>query len=342
MTEGQVADLFHNNVAPQLAEPVQADPRRAVIEAMASQYPELQAIGMADMQAQAKAKPYEEHVIDGKIVRSAPGGQTQVLGDFKERDEWSEPIERDVDGKRMLMQQNRKTGQWKAVGTGGTNVQINTGSKGDLSYMGEIDKSIAPGGKSYEPAAGAAKNLQLTTQALSAIDQGASTGFMEPTIQALRGLGERMGIENATTAPTDQLGGLLKDRVFSRLGSLGAQVSNSDREFIEAAQGSLSTNPKALKMLLAYAAAADMMEIQRHNKVVESRMVGTENPALFEASRINYSANLGDDEFGDMVARALQGKPMVPKGTKPAPAPAPATPRGTPLDPRIKWSDMGR
>lgn len=347
MTEGQVAELMQNNVAPQLAEPVKADPRKAVIQAMISRYPEMQAVGATDMASLAKQKPYEEHVIDGKIVRSAPGGQTAVLGDFKDRDEWSEPYDMTVDGKTIKVRRHTKTNKVEAIGQGGNNVSINMGDKGDLSFMGEVDKAIAPGGKRYEKAVASANSMALTNQALGAIQQGASSGTAEPIIQTIRGLGERVGIENAATAPTDTLGAALKDRTFNRLGGLGAQVSDADRSFVEAASGSLSTNPKALKVILAYQTAADMIEVQRHNKTVDQRAAMSQNPDMFGAAKVNFDVNFSDPEFADMVQRVLQGKPAIGGGPAPAVVPgasptqaAPATPRGAPLDPRIKWSDL--
>jgi len=49
MDDGQAAALMQNDVAPQLAEPVAANPREALVRAMTSKFPEMQALGKAGM-----------------------------------------------------------------------------------------------------------------------------------------------------------------------------------------------------------------------------------------------------------------------------------------------------
>lgn len=49
MNDQQVQNLMENDVAPQLAEPIKANPREAVIGALSSRHPELQALGQADL-----------------------------------------------------------------------------------------------------------------------------------------------------------------------------------------------------------------------------------------------------------------------------------------------------
>lgn len=309
-----------------------ADPRKAIVQAMSSRFPEMQALGASDIRSLGSSG-YKDSEVNGKIVRTYQDGTTKILGDFKDKPEEWETYQ---EGER-LMRRNKGTGKVEQVyGPQRPLVQVNTAQKGDLSYMGELDKSIAPGGKSYDPASGAVRSLDATTQALGAINQGASTGTGEPIIQAARGLGERIGIKDAATAPTGQLDGLLKGRVFNRLGSLGAQVSNSDREFIENASGGLSANPLALKTLLAYQTAADMKEISRHNRVVDQRAAASDNPELFSASKLPFSVTFENDpEFASMVERAMQGKPVMTKEMRAKanalPAPGITPPGGTPL-----------
>lgn len=49
MDDQQAAALMQNDVAPQLAEPVAANPREAIIRAMTSKFPEMQTLGKAGM-----------------------------------------------------------------------------------------------------------------------------------------------------------------------------------------------------------------------------------------------------------------------------------------------------
>jgi hypothetical protein len=49
MDDQQAQNLMENDIAPQLAEPIKANPREAVIGAMSSRHPELRALGTADL-----------------------------------------------------------------------------------------------------------------------------------------------------------------------------------------------------------------------------------------------------------------------------------------------------
>ncbi len=55
MDDQQAQNLMENDVAPQLAEPIKANPREAVIGAMSSRHPELQALGTADLTRMQKS-----------------------------------------------------------------------------------------------------------------------------------------------------------------------------------------------------------------------------------------------------------------------------------------------
>jgi len=77
MNTQQVSDLLHNDQAPQLADPVKADPKAALVAAMTSRFPEMQkvgAVGMANM-----GKPSEETFGQPQLVRGADGSMQNVL-----------------------------------------------------------------------------------------------------------------------------------------------------------------------------------------------------------------------------------------------------------------------
>lgn len=72
MSDAQAAALMQNDVAPQLAEPVQANPREAIMQALTSRFPELQAAGQADMAALAKQ---EQETFSNPITERGPDGK---------------------------------------------------------------------------------------------------------------------------------------------------------------------------------------------------------------------------------------------------------------------------
>lgn len=55
MDDQQAQNLMENDIAPQLAEPIKANPHEAVIGAMSSRHPELQALGTADLTRMQKS-----------------------------------------------------------------------------------------------------------------------------------------------------------------------------------------------------------------------------------------------------------------------------------------------
>ena len=84
MSTAQASDLMNNDQAPQLAEPVAADPRKAIVTAMASRMPELQAIGKADFAALNKQQQGEVKDINGQAVLTFTDGRpSQLLGDYR-------------------------------------------------------------------------------------------------------------------------------------------------------------------------------------------------------------------------------------------------------------------
>jgi hypothetical protein len=310
---------MEQNVNPKLAEPVPADPQRAVTEALASRMPEMQTVGkagLAEMLAEIKAKKagpaFKEHVVDGVLVRSYADGRTEVAGDYRNRDVWEPAPDLVVDGKTIKVQRNKVTGEQKALATGQIiNVNNTPENKALTAALEGTIKSVLPGGKSYDSASSSAGNLRSTVEALSAIRAGADQGALADFGLQLRKLGERLNIPSAATAPTDQLSSLLKERVFHKLGGLGVAISDADRQFMKEAAGDISKDPRAMKRLLALDAAASIKELSRHNSRVE-QLSAREGMEFLKDNRIPLHYDFGkDDEFADMVENALKGRPTI-------------------------------
>lgn len=110
MNDEQAASLMHGDQAPQLAEPVKADPKAAIFGAMTSRFPELQGMGKATLpgilkQDAAVEKPIE---VNGQLVDPKT---YQVRGDFRTKDEWEQIQVPDAQGKMIPAQRNKRTGQ---------------------------------------------------------------------------------------------------------------------------------------------------------------------------------------------------------------------------------------
>jgi hypothetical protein len=172
MSDADAANLMHNDVAPQLAEPVKPDPRGAMLSALTSGFAPLQKLGEVELEAQAKAgakgagtltqkdilslggfdpksrltaalsgdvsalQPESEKplVVNGQIVKMVPDGKYIPVADM--RDQYEAPIL--VGGDRY--QRQKDTGKivkldnapQVKVSVGGPQVNVNAGQKAGM------------------------------------------------------------------------------------------------------------------------------------------------------------------------------------------------------------------
>lgn len=77
MDDQQALALMQNDQAPQLMEPVKADPKAAILQALTSQLPEMQGIGKAGFSAMGKAE--QETFGQPQLMRGANGRMINVL-----------------------------------------------------------------------------------------------------------------------------------------------------------------------------------------------------------------------------------------------------------------------
>lgn len=329
LDDAGAANLMQNDQLPPggLPDPRAGNPRRAVIEAMSSRYPEIQAIGKAELGGLLKKPSYSDKEVDGKMVRVFDDGRTQILGDFKTKDQWEAAPDIVVDGKTVKVQRNRTTNELKSLATGQIiNVNNSPENKGESAVLTTTVEQVSPKGKSYEGAQAADANLRATTEALGNIKQGADMGALADFGQLLRKLGERVGVANAATVPTDQLSSVLKERVFHKLGGLGVAISDADRKFMQEAAGDISKDPVAMKRLLALDAAASIKELSRHNQKVDSLAKRGGAYELLTSNRFNVNFNAPDPEFAQMLDNVFAGKPTAEGIAPAAPASAPMKP----------------
>lgn len=125
LNDGTAAALMSDNVNPQLADPIKADPRKAVLDALTSRLPEMQAMGKAGL----KPRETKEHIIDNKLIRSDGLTTPTVAGDYgtpKQKDKYG-PIEvvgKDAQGRPIQGQRNLETGKIEPIGNSGQTINV--------------------------------------------------------------------------------------------------------------------------------------------------------------------------------------------------------------------------
>lgn len=185
------------------------------------------------------------------------------------------------------------------------------------------------GGKGFEEAKGLVKHVQASQDLLRTLDDGAQTGSSLATaFQGARKFVEFLGGNaNDITEPTDRAVAQLNQRVLDKLGGkLGAQVSNTDRDFMAQASGDLSTNPETLRRLILLDMKYSMMDVNKHNdlaKQLASQIPGGVALPYHDTGRISLSERNAND-FQNLI----EGKSFAPVAKGPAVRPGAATPPG--------------
>ena len=206
MSDADAMNLMQNDVAPQLAEPVKANPREAVVQAMASQHPELQAIGkvgMAELMKQGQKPGFKDHMTqDGSMVRVYDSGEIKPLGNFaKPKDQWSEPYAiQGVDGKPLMVKRNLATNEVDVVDkapkvTATASSSSSSLTKGQNAGMEQWAKLAA---KTVEDMSTTARSSQGTLRTLGQLEKinesGVPGGPMANASVFLQNLGQQVGV----------------------------------------------------------------------------------------------------------------------------------------------------
>lgn len=256
---------------PQLPErPAQpADPRRAAVGAFASQFPQLQELGKADLAAMGKAnltpkdvmgfsgmdpktkilaatlvsagvpeaqvlqmlKPeLKEHVVNGQVVRQGESGGYGVAGDFRDQFGGVGPVAQGPNGP-IFGQANRGTGEVKFA-PAGTNVNVNTAQRAGERFAGAIAENRAGELKeSYKNAQSAVKSLSALDDASQQLNAGIKSGSLASLDLALGKLGETFGVQrDATNANTEVYAAAIANQVAQYIRNLGTGTAVSDND----------------------------------------------------------------------------------------------------------------
>ena len=262
MDVGQVQNLMQNDVAPQLNEPIKANPQEAVLRAMASQHPELQAIGKMDLQAQLtgkKEKDFEDKIMpDGSVQRIFTSGEIKQLGNFaKKGDQWSEPyLMRGTDGKPLMVKKNLTTNEVDVVDKAPKITATANSSSSSIVPKGETEFSKALGKDVAEEYKQARQTAQQAYKAKSFVGQmekleqsGIFTGPTANIATTLGAVGQTLGIpvdtaKLANSQAFQQQFAAQVANVLTMGGGIGRSMTDADRKAFEQSLPTMLMSPQ--------------------------------------------------------------------------------------------------
>lgn len=286
MTDQQAADLMGNDVAPQLAEPVKADPRRAVLEAMTSGLQPLQQIGQMELQEMLKQKGgglTVKDLLPYANPESIPQLLTQGAGAFQPKA-----------GKREVQDVSIGGGQWQSfeVGPDGrVDMQRPIGQPFSKRPTAS-DISLTNGDGVPKDLAKAQPEIFKETrgQAQSAIRQIQTSDRIErlaqdPQIVAgalarpellLQSLGAKLGFTGPEAATkTQAMMRELAQATLANVKQLPGPLSEKELPFLEAASaGQIEFTPEAILRI------ARLQKAAAHNALMDAYSVYKSNVGL--------------------------------------------------------------
>lgn len=306
----QAAQLMQNNdptAVNNLKDPVAANPREAIVRAMASRDPALRAIGTQDFAQLGKtpAKDFTEHVIDGKLVRAyADGRPPQVVGDYgKPQEQWKEVMIPGPDGRPLKAQQNTATGKIEVIDKGVRVTQTVNGDKMESEADKATAKLVAP--KIEEAAQRAEKALNgiTTAERITELskDPEVITGFGANALTGVASLAAKLGFTGPEgVTKTQELLNQTAKQVLDAQQLLKGSTTEKDILFLQdAASGRLTYTADALQRIAGLAKAAAFNEYRRAQQLHNSarRLPGGENAATLIPFPNELSTVLDPKEF---------------------------------------------
>lgn len=293
MSDQDAANLMQNDVAPTLAEPVKANPREAVIKAMASKHPELQAIGKMDLAAQlaGQKKSFDDKVMpDGTIVRVTDDGTVKPLGNFaKKPDQWSEPfLMKGTDGKPLMVKRNLTTNEVdvvdkapKVTANASANAKTVSG-EGESEFAKALGKDVAGEFKlARQNAQNAYKAQSFVNQMQKLEESGIFTGPTANVATTLGAVAQTLGIpvdekKLANSQAFQQQFAAQVANVLTSGGGIGRSMTDADRKAFEASLPTMIMTPEGRARVYQMIQGQAEQDIQRAKSFQEQLI---SNPA---------------------------------------------------------------
>jgi len=318
---------------------IPADPRQAIMKAMTSQYPTVKKLG-GELFKQRNDQWGKLASLPGVDPQSAlssggdPGKLSIATPEPSSLQTFDTPGDGIVSaiktpqgpGLPPKLQVVQKPAQVKA--------EANAGLKGAADdVLSQAGKDFGFGGKKAEAADALRQKLANTTNLLGVIGQ-AQMGSGAEVFQEARKFAQTLGmpVSDATT-PTELARMGLGQAVMDELGSLGAQISDADRKFMAQVQGSLTTDKRAMEMMLLWRAKKSMETLNRMQASVKEI---SQHP-IFSKAQMPWPSYTGSFTAPEHLANDFealwQGKPLQYAPPQLAPA---RRPNGRPLPPGIE------
>lgn len=323
---------------------VPADPRAAIMRAMTSQYPNVKKLG-GELFKQRNTQWEKLIGMPGMDPTKAiaSGGDPSQLGVA----EIAPPKLGEYVGSSGKTVQTIETpqGPGKPV-----NVQVvreptrisaeanSMPKKPGSEVLEQTGKDFAFGGKQAQAAEALRGKLANTSNLLSTIGQ-AQMGSGAEVFQEARKFAQMLGMPvSEATTPTELARMGLGQAVMDELGGLGAQISDADRKFMSQVQGSITTDKRAMEMMLLWRAKKVMETL---NRMQESAKAISQHPA-FSEYQIPFPSYTGNFTAPEHLANDFEA---LWKGQQPSYAPPKLAPdqapraNGRPLPPGVRKID---
>lgn len=273
--------------------PVPANPREAVVRAMTSQLPEMQAMGKAAMSTMGKGAEWTPHVIGNQLVFTDKQGNERIGGTYNKADWVDEP--RNMNGQTVLGQRNKQTNEWLPRTGNGTTINLDT--KGQVAVQQDALEAMKT---SRGQAMAAQEQIQSATAVIKLLDDPqVRTGFAANTVNGIAALGAKLGFnEGDSVAKTQALAGELAKNTLAMGQSMKGSFSDKDIEFLrQVSLGSVNFTPESLQRVasLAYAAGHNAIMNTTDQWQGASRIKGLEGAAdVHPYPQVRYDASISD------------------------------------------------
>lgn len=318
LSDASAQALLGGDVNPNLVEPIKANPKEAILRAMLSRDPRLQALGAMDAQAAQKTAGFKDHVIDKTLVRTPNDGSApQVLGSYNS-EKWSEPYTVQGPSGPLLVIRNAGTGEVKPVDRSPkVSVATNVDTKGQLAAAEALGK------KAPEVLAGAQESFLKSQQALEdgkqllALTQSPDliSGFAAEPLTALASLGAKLGFTGPEAAAQTQATlSALANNTLAQVKRLPGAITEKERPFLEmAASGKQNWTPETLQQLAALSIASahnDMIQAYKQYQGAADIPGAEQGRAMYPIPALNHT--LDEGMFQDIGGGRVRYKGQLP------------------------------
>lgn len=289
MNDSQASDLMNNDQAPgPLADPVAADTRKAITNAMTSRVPELQKIGQMDFANLLKKGNPETKEINGQLVSYDPldpNSKPRTLGDYRSpmsvngqlvapaggpavgdyRDRFGpvSEVAHPANGPAIYGQTQPDTGEVHFAPGGST---FNPDKTGNVEALQQAGKVLDSTRTQYIASSGAFNDAkQIMTLAK---DPAVATGFLAGPQAGLQAITAKLGFGNdpSAAAKTQALVASLAKRTLAAGQEMKGSFSDRDVQFLGAvAEGKIDLDPGVLQH------AAGLSMAAAHNSMMNAQ-----------------------------------------------------------------------